>query len=221
MAKNQLLSQMIDEIKFREKLSQSQIAERIGVSSQHLSDVKNGRFPFSQELSDKLYEKFTYLRKPEEVMPFVNERGRKGIPLVTQYAYGGYLTGYGDPEYLESLPMVDFTPDREMTGNWLAFEVKGDSMDDGSRDAYGPGDIVITREVMPHLWKDSPLHYKRRDFILVCDDGILIKRISDHDVENHIITIHSLNPDYPDRQIDLAHVRQIFSIVESRRQRGR
>ena len=158
---------------------------------------------------------------PDEVAPFVNERGRKGIPLVTQYAYGGYLTGYGDPEYLESLPMVDFTPDREMTGNWLAFEVKGDSMDDGSRDAYGPGDIVITREVMPHLWKDSPLHYKRRDFILVCDDGILIKRISDHDVENHIITIHSLNPDYPDRQIDLAHVRQIFSIVESRRQRGR
>jgi len=74
---------------------------------------------------------------------------RAGIPLVTQYAYGGYLTGYGDPEYMESLPIVDFTPDREMTGNWLAFEVRGDSMNDGSFESYRPGDIVICREVEP------------------------------------------------------------------------
>lgn len=142
---------------------------------------------------------------------------RRGIPLVSQYAYGGYITGYGDPEYMESLPIVDFTPDREMTGNWLAFEVRGDSMDDGSYESYRSGNIVICREVKPHLWKDSKLHIHRRDFVIVCEDGILIKRIIDHDVENHTIVIHSLNPDYKDRTLNLAEVRQIFSIVESRR----
>lgn len=148
-------------------------------------------------------------------------RGRVGIPLVSQYAYAGYLTGYGDAEYLESLPVIDFTPDREMTGNWLAFEVKGDSMDDGTKDGYESGEILVCREVEPHLWKDSKLHIHRRDFVIIHEEGILIKRIIEHDVENHVIAIHSLNPAYPDRTIDLAQVRQLFSVVESRRQRLR
>lgn len=156
------------------------------------------------------------LNQVNEVTPLSMEH-RRGIPLVSQYAYGGYLTGYGDPEYMESLPIVDFTPDREMTGNWLAFEVRGDSMDDGSYESYRSGNIVICREVKPHLWKDSKLHIHRRDFVIVCEEGILIKRIIDHDVENHTIVIHSLNPDYQDRTINLAEVRQLFSIVESRR----
>lgn len=156
-----------------------------------------------------------------EAHPFINQRGRRGIPLVSQYAYAGYLSGYADTEYVDSLPMVDFTPDREMTGNWLAFEVRGDSMDDGTYDSYRQGDIVITREVAPHLWRDSKLHINRRDFVIVCDEGILIKRITEHDVEHHTIIIHSLNPDYEDKSVDLVHVRQIFSIVESRRNRNR
>jgi hypothetical protein len=152
---------------------------------------------------------------------FTPPRQRVGIPLVSQYAYAGYLTGYADPEYIDALPYIDFTPDREMTGNWLAFEVKGDSMDDGTKDGYESGEILVCREVEPHLWRDSKLHINRRDFVIIHDEGILIKRIIGHDVEHHIITIHSLNPTYKDRDIDLSNVRQIFSVVESRRQRAR
>ncbi len=144
-----------------------------------------------------------------------------GIPLVSQYAYAGYLSGYADQEYIESLPVIDFTPDREMTGNWLAFEVKGDSMDDGSKESYVDGEIVICREVESDYWRDSRLFINKRDFVIVHEDGILIKRIIEHDVEKHLITIHSLNPMYKDRVINLAEVRQIFSVVESRVQRRR
>ena len=143
------------------------------------------------------------------------------VPLVGQYAYAGYLSGYADQTYVESLPTVNFTPDREMTGNWLAFEVKGDSMDDGTRDSYAEGEIVICREVEPDYWRDSRLFINKRDFVIVHADGILIKRIVEHDIPAHTITIHSLNPMYGDRVLDLADVRQIFSIVESRRQRRR
>lgn len=151
----------------------------------------------------------------------MNTRERVGIPLVSQYAYGGYLTGYGDAEYLQSLPLIDFIPDRSMSGNYLAFEVRGDSMDDGTKDGYEQGEILICREVAPHLWKDSKLHIHRRDFVIVHADGILIKRIIDHDVTRHTIVIHSLNPTYQDKEIDLADVRQLFSVIESRRQRAR
>ena len=146
---------------------------------------------------------------------------RVGIPLVSQYAQAGYLTGYGDQEYIESLPVIDFTPDREMTGNWLAFEVRGDSMDDGTKHGYEQGEIVICREVEPYLYKDSRLHFNQRDFVIVHEEGILLKRVIEHDVEHHTIVIHSLNPEYPDRTLDLAQVRQIFSVVESRMQRKR
>lgn len=152
--------------------------------------------------------------------PLHNER-RAGVRLVSQYAYAGYLTGYGDSEYIDTLPTIDFTPDREMTGNWLAFEVKGDSMEDGSIDSYIEGEIVICREVERDYWKDSRLFINKRDFVIVHEEGVLIKRIIEHNVERHTITIHSLNPMYQDRVLDLAQVKQIFSIVESRKQRRR
>ena len=144
-----------------------------------------------------------------------------GIPLVSQYAYAGYLSGYGDPEYIDKLPRIDFTPDRHMTGNYIAFEVRGDSMNDGTADSYLEGELLICREVEPVYWKDSQLFINKRDFVIIHKEGILIKRIIAHDVDSHKITIHSLNPMYPDEILDLADVQQIFSVVESRRQRRR
>ena len=167
-----------------------------------------------------LDEKGEMLLAAPNAVSFTPER-HAGIPLVSQYAYAGYLGGYGDPEYLGSLPTIDFTPDREMTGNWLAFEVRGDSMDDGTKEGYVEGEIVICREVEREYWKDSRLYINKRDFVIVHEEGILIKRITEHDVQNRTITIHSLNPMYQDRVISLAQVRQLFSIVESRIQRRR
>ena len=122
---------------------------------------------------------------------------------------------------IQMKPVEYFTPNREMLGNYVAFEVHGDSMDDGSKEGYVDGELVICREVEPDLWKDSKLHINKRDFVIVHKDGILIKRIAEHDVKRHTILIHSLNPEYKDRTLDLADVRQIFSIVESRVQRKR
>lgn len=160
--------------------------------------------------------------KPEDssAAPFVPER-HVLVPVVSAYARAGYLTGYADPEYIQALPTIDFTPEHEMHGHYVAFEVKGDSMDDGSKEGYIDGELVICREVGRHLWQHDKLHINKRDFVIVCSDGILIKRIADHDVAAHQITIHSLNPEYPDRVIDLAEVLQIFSVVESRIQRRR
>ena len=160
------------------------------------------------------------LKAEPNAQPFIPNT-RVGVPLVSQYAYAGYLGGYGDPEYVGALPTIDFTPDREMTGNYIAFEVRGDSMDDGSKESYVEGEIVICREVEPDYWKDSRLFINKRDFVIVHREGILIKRITEHDVERHTITVHSLNPMYQDRVINLSEVMKIFSIVESRIQRRR
>lgn len=142
-------------------------------------------------------------------------------PLVSQYAYAGYLSGYADEEYIEGLPVVPFFADHEAKGNYVAFEVRGDSMDDGTDEGYMEGDRVLGREISPDLWVNSKLHIRKWDFVIVHTEGILIKRIIAHDVEKHLITIHSLNDMYEDKVLDLKDVRKIFNVIELQRPKRR
>ena len=143
------------------------------------------------------------------------------VPLVNQYAYGGYLCGYADAEYIESLPKIPFIVDQEAHGNYIAFEVKGDSMDDGSDESYKEGDRLLCREIRKEYWTESKLHIKKWDFVIVHNEGVLIKRIIDHNIENKTITIHSLNSYYPDKILNLSDVMQIFNVIEMVRPRRR
>lgn len=227
-------SQIINKIIEYSNLKASDFAAKIGTkTSQAIYDLQKGRTKkISDSMCDKILSCYPEINKAwlltgEGDMLQKNEASPRtmdvivGIPLVSQYAYAGYLSGYGDPEYIDKLPRIDFTPDRHMTGNYIAFEVRGDSMNDGTADSYLEGELLICREVEPIYWKDSQLFINKRDFVIIHKEGILIKRIIAHDVDNHKITIHSLNPMYQDEVLDLADVRQIFSVVESRRQRRR
>ena len=155
-----------------------------------------------------------------EAIP-LNQNYIINVPLVNQYAQAGYLCGFQDAAYIATLPTIPFIIDHEAKGNYVAFEVRGDSMNDGTEESYLEGDRLLCREIAPYLWAESQLHIRKWDFVIVHEDGILVKRIIDHNVENHTITIHSLNDMYPDRVIDLAEVRQIFNVIELQRPRRR
>ena len=155
-----------------------------------------------------------------EAIP-LNQNYIINVPLVNQYAQAGYLCGLQDAAYIATLPTIPFIIDHEAKGNYVAFEVRGDSMNDGTEESYLEGDRLLCREIAPYLWAESKLHIRKWDFVIVHEGGILVKRIIDHDVENHTITIHSLNDMYPDRVIDLAEVKQIFNVIELQRPRRR
>lgn len=142
------------------------------------------------------------------------------VPLVQQYAYAGYLSGFGDDEYVSDLPKVPFLVDHEYHGRYVCFEVKGDSMDDGSKNSYEQGDIVLCREINPIYWK-SRLHFTSWDAFVVVhrSEGIIIKQITAHDVDRGCITVHSLNPFYQDRAIYLTDVYKLFNVVKTQRNR--
>jgi len=143
------------------------------------------------------------------------------VPLVNQYAYGGYLNGFNDPTYIEELPKIPFLVEKEHKGEYICFEVKGDSMDDGSHESYLERDILLCRNVRKDFWK-SKLHINKWDFVIVHkDNGICVKRIIKHDVEKGIITCHSLNDYYEDFDMDLRDVTKIFNIVDIQRKRNR
>ncbi|MCS2971838.1 LexA family transcriptional regulator [Bacteroides fragilis] len=219
------------------RLRQKDFGEKIGIKQAYLSEIESGKKPLTEELynniiavfgMDKVSEHFISTndsdiianKNTNEAVP-LNQNFIINVPLVNQYAQAGYICGFQDAAYIATLPTIPFIIDHEAKGNYVAFEVRGDSMNDGTEESYLEGDRLLCREIAPYLWAESKLHIRKWDFVIVHEGGILVKRIIDHDVENHTITIHSLNDMYPDRVIDLAEVKQIFNVIELQRPRRR
>lgn len=219
------------------KLRQKDFGEKIGIKQAYLSEIESGKKPLTEELYNNIIEVFGMDKVSEyfintdnsdiiansntnEAIP-INQNYIINVPLVNQYAQAGYLCGYEDATYMATLPTIPFIVDHEAQGNYVAFEVKGDSMNDGTEDSYLEGDRLLCREIQSHLWVTSKLHIRKWDFVIVHQEGILVKRIIDHNVDSHTITIHSLNDMYPDRAIDLTEVKQIFNVIELQRPRRR
>lgn len=137
------------------------------------------------------------------------------VKIVTMKARAGFSDSYYADEYLEDMPTVLIEADREYKGNYLAFEVDGDSMEP----EYNKGDVVICREVKRDLWKYK-LHYKDYDFIIAHGTkGIMLKEITSHDPETGEITCHSLNNENgknKDFTLNLKEVAFLYNVVEHR-----
>lgn len=149
-------------------------------------------------------------------------------PLVEEYAYAGYLAGYRDREYIEELPTHPIFVNKYHKGNYQSFQAVGDSMTslDPNLVEYNiyHGNIVTGREIIRLHWQSRLHTHAFLDYVIVHKDGILIKRVIHHDVEKGILTLHSLNENkqlYPDFQVKLDDVYQIFSIVEVSQKRKR
>lgn len=211
-------------------------ADAINISRPNFSQMMKGNRPIGDSILNKICVQLninkdwlltgnghmlTQAHAPlKDVMQSVNPNVMF-VPLVSQYAYAGYLSGYADNEYLDALPLVPVMVDHELKGRYIMFEVKGDSMNDGSEQSILEGDRLLGREIKRDLWKYK-LHINKWDFIVVHrTEGILVKRIIEHDTEQSTITLHSLNPEYEDRTFSLNDITQIFNVIEVHRNRRR
>lgn len=214
--------------KLRESLdlTQEQFAKKIGVSIRSIQNWEAGITKMSPGTAMLIKTTFVagfngketkQAEKGSATLYSFTEHNIMDIPMVNQYAYAGYLAGYADQEYLHQLPRMPWVIDRERKGNYMCFEMRGESMYDGSASSYLPGDILLAREVRREYWK-SKLHINNWDFIIVTkSDGILVKRIIKHDVDEGVLTLHSLNEDFEDFEINLDEIAQIFNVVDIKR----
>lgn len=138
-------------------------------------------------------------------------------PLVHEYAYGGYQSGFADPEYISDLPKHAIVVDGIHRGTYRTFVMRGDSMDNDRADAIRAGDKVTGRLLLPTHW-GSRLHtHKFREWIIHTRNGILVKEIAAHNTQQGTLTLTSKNPDkdlYPDITIPLSDVLEIYNIIE-------
>lgn len=205
------------------KLTQEELAKKLGITKRTIINYEKGEIiPESKvKLFQHLMSESISQLHEEAIQVNYSEMNVMFVPLVSSYAYAGFLNGFGDEEYIDELPKVSWADDKEHRGDYLCFEVKGDSMEDGTSESILEGDILLCRNVRQEFWK-SKLHINKWDFVIVHkEDGILVKRIIKHDVETGDLVLHSLNDYYEDKTINLKDVAKILNVVDIKRKHKR
>lgn len=230
MSGNQRLKDAITEIKYREGVTQKAISEALGFKNQsYLSDLANGRFPLSEGVSGRISELYTYISKdwlltgegsmlvpkePKGNATMVNPSDINWItvPVIPYGAMAGSTGWYEDvfDEDWAERRMV-MAPQGANPSDFVIFTVTGDSMLPNLAD----GDEILSKHVSFDYYKDNRLHIYNHSIWIIATklEGILIKNITAHDVEQRTITCHSYNPMYPDFTINLEDVRDIYHAV--------
>lgn len=224
------LSEIVRSIKFQYKLTQREVAMKIGLkSATYLSDVLNGRHPVSEQISDSLMEAFPEYSKdwlltgegsmlltkePKGNATMVNPSDLNwiSVPVIPYGAMAG-STGWYEDVFAEDWGerRTVMAPQGAKPSDYVIFTVTGDSMLPNLAD----GDEILSKHVSFDYYKDKRLHIYNHSIWVIATkrEGILIKNITAHDVEQHTITCHSYNPMYPDFTINLENVRDIYHAV--------
>ena len=224
--------------KYRDEngLTQQSMAALLGVSFRTIQNYESGgTIPKSKhEILRNLFKQgkggllnseennvLPILKEPDAI--WVDYEGFMLVPLVGHRAQAGFMSGWGDEEYLEELPKIPWEVDRNYKGKYMTFEVSGDSMESENepRDSLYERDLLLCREVQKTHWRNK-LHINKWDFVIVHkEEGILCKRIIKHDTQKGTLTLHSLNSYYEDFTVKIDDLIAIFNIIDVKRSRRR
>ena len=129
---NQEFKRIIEEIRFRTGLNQTEIAGRLGVSKSRLSDIASGRVAFSDNMRSKIREEFGG--------EFGGcEQSSGGVPLLPVLAHAGSLADFSAAVGEHECERI-VSPVR---GAELAVPVHGDSM----APEFPGGSIVFVKRI--------------------------------------------------------------------------
>lgn len=135
----------------------------------------------------------------------ISENERELISLVPVKASAGYLNGYGDTEYVETLPTIRMP--NLGTGTHRAFEIKGSSMNP----TFHNKSVVIGR------WVESFDEIKdRRIYVVITKEyGIVAKRVLNRIDERGVLTLISDNSnkvDYGNYDVHPEDIKELWYV---------
>ena len=144
----------------------------------------------------------TYSGMPHVIA--VNQNDEENVVYVPIKARAGYLDGYGDPEYIETLPA--FNMPQLNNGTYRCFEVQGNSM----VRTFFDGDLVFGKYV-----EDLRDVKDGRVYVIVSkNDGIVLKRVINRIEERNKLILKSDNKDgnYPTYTIDDEDIVEVWYV---------
>ena len=176
-------------------LNQTQLAESVGFTKSQWNNYETGKsypkfldflkiskyFDVSEsdlvhkklkKKTEKVYEQRIarprVIKEPSQMPKLitVDSQGNENIVFVPVAARAGYLDGYGDEDFIKSLPTYRLP--MVNNGTFRMFEVKGNSM----TPTLHSGCIVVGE------WVEDWCNVKDNQiYILVTDEGIVVKRV--------------------------------------------
>ncbi|MBD8081495.1 XRE family transcriptional regulator [Chryseobacterium caseinilyticum] len=182
-----ILSENIRFLRDNMKASQQKVADEISITRGRYSTYEEGRSEPPIELLIKISKYFKVnidllitvdLKKysVEDLVSLPNNRtllpmkvdqtGENKIEIVPQKASMGYLNGYSDPDFVDSLQHLSLPFLRN--GKFRAFPADGDSMP-----PYNDGTFIVGKYV-----EDRKDLKKGKTYIFITKDGIVYKRYS-------------------------------------------
>jgi hypothetical protein len=145
----------------------------------------------------------TYSGMPQVIA--VNPTGNENVVYVPIKARAGYLNGYGDTDYIESLPT--FNMPHLTNGTYRCFEVYGNSM----VRTFFDGDLVFGK----YVESLSDIKDGRIYVIVSKDDGIVLKRVINRIEERGKLILKSdnKNGNYPTYTIDADDIMEVWYVT--------
>jgi transcriptional regulator with XRE-family HTH domain len=140
------------------------------------------------------------------VLPIVVDReNRELITVVPSKAAAGYLNGYADPEFIETLPTFNLPFDRFKTDRtYRTFQISGDSML-----PIESGSYIICEYVMN--WHDIRDGYPY--IIVTANDGIVFKRLYNRIHDSGTFLLKSDNLEYEPYELNPNDILEIWYAV--------
>lgn len=133
----------------------------------------------------------------------VDAKNQDNVELVSVRARAGYMTGYGDPEYIKRLPVFSL-PFLHRERKYRAFQISGDSM------LPIPDKSYVVAEFMQNLHdvKDGEAYV-----VVTADDGIAFKTLDNQIKKNKTLLLSSLNSFYEPYEVAASKVRELWKFV--------
>jgi transcriptional regulator with XRE-family HTH domain len=129
-----------------------------------------------------------------------DDQDRENITLVAQKASAGYLNGFADPEYMETLPQFHL-PNLSRQATYRAFELAGDSML-----PLVPGTVVVGA----YLDQLNQIKSGQTYVLVTQSEGVVYKRVFNYLAENGKLFLVSDNEQYKPYEVKGEDVLEVW-----------
>jgi len=213
-----LFSDNIRALRVRNKISQEKLAESLQITRGRYVKYEDGTSEAPYDILKRMAYYFHIsidlllsvdvrkidmqdllkLENNRLILPIqVDSHGDNFIEVVTQKVKAGYLNGYSDPEYIESLQQISLP--FLGAGKHRGFPVEGDSMP-----PHEDGSIIIGR----YVERLGDIQDGKTYILITKNEGMVYKRLNKN--KKNALVLESDNSFYPQYEVRLSDIIEIW-----------
>ncbi|MGL2993503.1 XRE family transcriptional regulator [Flavobacterium sp. TSSA_36] len=213
-----LFSDNIRALRIKHQISQEKLAEQLGITRGRYVKYEDGTSEAPYDILKKIAHHYHIsidlllavdvrkidlqdlikLENNRLILPIqVDAIGENVIEVVTQKVKAGYLNGYADPEYIESLQQISLPflgP-----GKHRGFPVEGDSMP-----PHEEGSIIVGR----YVEKLGEVQDGKTYILITKNQGMVYKRLNKN--KKNAFVLESDNRFYPNFEVKFSEILEIW-----------